>query len=87
MEINPIGNQRGWRCYLKLYYRHIIFDNGNSYIRLNCTETTGSGKYYQNVRIGLCVNNSYTYKDISDGNVNQSYETLYRSADSQTIDI
>ena len=59
------------------YYRYIIFDNGNSYINLNCTSTTSSSKYYQNVRIGLGVNNTTIYKTINDSNVGQRYETLY----------
>ena len=72
---------------LKSYYRYIIFDNGNSYINLNCTSTTSSSKYYQNVRIGLGVNNTTTKKTISDSNVGQTYETLYKPANSQTITI
>ena len=79
------NNKFGSSSDTKSYYRYIIFDNGNSYIRLYCKETTGTSKYYQNVRIGLGVNNTSTYKDISDGNVNQSYETLYKPADSQAI--
>jgi hypothetical protein len=62
---------------LKSYYRYIIFDNGNSYICLNCTKSTGTGSYYQNVRIGLGLNNSPTYKTINDSNVGQTFETLY----------
>ena len=81
------NNKFGSSSDTKSYYRYIIFDNGNSYIRLYCEETTGTSKYYQNVRIGLGVNNTKTYKDISDVNVNQSYETLYRPTSSQTIDI
>ena len=72
---------------LKSYYRYIIFDNGNSYINLNCTSTTSSSKYYQNVRIGLGVNNTTTYKTISDSNVGQTYQTLYTPENSQTIKI
>jgi hypothetical protein len=67
----------------KSYYRYIIFDNGNSYINLNCTSTTSSSKYYQNVRIGLGVNNT----TISDNNVGQTYETHYRPTNSQTITV
>ena len=52
---------------------------------LNCTGTTSTLKNYQNVRIGLGVNNKTTYKEISDENVGQKYETLYRPAESQTI--
>ena len=71
----------------KSYYRYIIFDNGNSYINLNCTSTTSSSKYFQNVRIGLGINNGDAYKTINDANVGQIYETLYRPANSQTITI
>lgn len=72
---------------LKSNYRNIIIDNGNCNIYLNCTSTTSSSKNYQNVRIGLGVNNTTTYKTISDSNVNQTYETLYLPKNSQTIAI
>jgi hypothetical protein len=70
----------------KSYYKHIIFDNGNCYICLNCN-TAGSGSYYQNVRIGLGVNNISTYKTLTDSNVNQDYETLYRPKSSKTLTV
>jgi hypothetical protein len=69
------------------YYRNIIIDNGNRYINLNCTSTTSSSKYYQNVRIGLGVNNTISIKNIDDSNVGQTFETLYKPANSQTITI
>ena len=69
------------------YYRYIIFDNGNRYINLNCTSTTSSSNFYQNVRIGLGVNNISTYKTIDDANTNQTFETLYIPENSQTIKI
>jgi hypothetical protein len=72
---------------VKSYYRNIIFDSGNCYIKLYCTKSTGSGSYYQNVRIGLGVNNTTTYKIISSNDVNQSCETIYKPADSKTISI
>ena len=68
----------------KSYYRNIIFDNGNNHICLNCDQSTDSSKYYQNVRIGLGVNNSTTYKTITDSNVNQDYERLYIPTGSDT---
>ena len=58
----------------KSYYRYIIFDNGNSYINLNCTSTTSGSNYFQNVRIGLGVNNTTTYKTIDVSTVNSNYE-------------
>jgi hypothetical protein len=50
-------------------------------------QTTSSSEYYQNVRIGLGVNNTTTYKIISSNDVNQSCETIYKPADSKTISI
>ena len=81
---NTFGSSKD---YPKSYYRYIIFDNGNSYINLNCTSTTSSSNYYQNVRIGLGVNNTITNKTINDSNVGQTYETNYKPANSQTITI
>jgi hypothetical protein len=69
----------------KSYYRRIIIDNGNRYIYLNCEKSTSSGGYFQNVRIGLGVNNTNTYKTITDGNTNQTFETYYKPSESQTI--
>ena len=90
---NSFGNSCKFICFgestdnIKSYYRYITFDNGNSYINLNCTSTTSSSKYFQNVRIGLGVNNTTTYKTITDSNVGQTYETYYKPANSQTITI
>ena len=73
---------------LKSYYRNIIFDNGNCFIKLNCTKSTSSSSYYQNVRIGLGVNNGEPYKTINDtNNVGQPYETLYIPTGSLTIKV
>ena len=88
------GNKLGDRCNniefgsdsgSKNYYRNIEIDNGNQYIYLHCTATTSSTAYFQNVRIGLGVNNSMSYKTISSSETNQSYETLYRPANSKTL--
>ena len=70
------------------YYRNIIIDNGNKYIYLYAIKTRSSSNYYQNVRIGLGVNNSTTYKTIADSNdPGQTYETWYRPSNSQTINV
>ena len=69
---------------IRSYYRRITIDSGNRYIYLNCG-TSGSSRYYQNVRIGLGVNNTSTYKTIADGNINQTFETYYKPSESQTI--
>ena len=88
---NTLGNgctniKFGTSSTLRSYYRRIIIDNGNQYIYLNCTKSIGSSKYYQNVRIGLGVNNTSTYKTITyDGDINQTFETYYKPSKSQTI--
>ena len=88
---NTLGNgctniKFGTSSTLRSYYRRIIIDNGNQYIYLNCTKSIGSSKYYQNVRIGLGVNNTSTYKTITyDGDINQTFETYYKPSESQTI--
>jgi hypothetical protein len=71
----------------KSYYKYIVFDNGNKNINLNCTGTTSSNNYYQNVKIGLGVNNTRTTKTITDSNTGQNYETYYKPANSQTITV
>jgi hypothetical protein len=70
------------------YYRNIIIDNGNKYIYLYAIKTRSSNSYYQNVRIGLGVNNTTTYKTIADSNDSgQTYETWYRPSNSQTKNV
>ena len=80
-------NKFGTLTSTQSYYRHIIFDNGNRYIYLYSNVSKGSSKYYQNVRIGLGVNNTATYKTITDSNVAQAYETWYRPTNSKTNNI
>ena len=69
------------------YYRNIIVDSYNRYIKLQCTSTTSSTKYYQNVRICLGVNSTSSYKTITDANVGQAYETTVTSENSITKNI
>ena len=85
---NNIGNN----CYyiifgtsttsLLSYYRNIIVDSYNRYIKLQCTSTTSNTKFYQNVRICLGVNNTSSYKTITDANTGQAYETTVTSTNS-----
>ena len=59
---------------LKSYYRYIAIESGNRLINLNCTSTTSSNNYFQNVRIGLGVNNTDTSKTIDIATINSNYE-------------
>ena len=68
-------------------YRHITIESGNKYINLYGHSTATTGGSYQNVRIGLGVNNTDNVKLITDPNTNQDYETYYRPANSKTVEI
>ena len=71
----------------KGYYRNIIVESGNQYIYLYCSATTSSSYPYRNVRIALGVNNTTTWKTITDSDRNQTYETEYQPANSQIISV
>ena len=87
---NNIGNNCSYIIFgtsttsLISYYRNIIVDSYNRYIKLQCTSTTSSTKYYQNVRICLGVNNAASYRTIADANIGQVYETTITSTNSIT---
>lgn len=63
---------------LKSYCKYIIVENGNGYIYLNPTGTTTDFIYYKNVKISQGVNNTETYKTITDSHVDQTYQTIYK---------
>ena len=71
----------------KSYCRYITVESGNQYIYLNPTGTTSSSAYYRNVTIKSGVNNTSTYKTITDPNVNQDFNTTYKPTNSQEISI
>lgn len=71
----------------KSYYRAIEVEGYNRYIRLNCTGTTSSSSYYRNVRITSGVNAGSPYKEITDSNVGQTFQTVYQPANSQVISV
>ena len=71
----------------KDYYKYIIIEQGNRYIYLNCSGTPTYSNNFQNIRIAQGVNNSYTWKTITDPNVGQTYQTVYQPANSQTISV
>ena len=71
----------------KSYCSYNIVENGNQYIYINATGTTASNTQYRNVKIAQGVNNTTTYKTITDGNVNQTFQTVYQPANSQVINV
>jgi hypothetical protein len=84
---NSLGNYCEYIIFNKSYFRNIIVDSGNCNINLSTSATTSSIKKYQNVRICLGVNNTDNYKNITDTNVKQDFETLYRPKNSKTNEI
>ena len=71
----------------KNYYSYIIVDNGNQYIYLYCSQTTTSSNRYRNVHIYSGVNNTTTWKTITDSNVKQTFLTEYKPANSLVISV
>ena len=71
----------------KSYCSYNIVENGNKYIYIDVTSTTSDNSPYRNVKIAQGVNNTTTYKTITDGNVNQTYQTVYQPANSQVINV
>jgi hypothetical protein len=77
----------GTESSVKSYCRYIRVGSGNRNLYINPTGTTSSSQYYQNVEIKEGVNNTGSYKTIDDPNVNQTYLTTYKPADSQEISL
>ena len=67
------------------HFRWIIFDNGNQYINLSCTDDLSSSSYCQNVHVLQGVNNSTTRKNIEIDVANQSYQMFVGSKNNGVI--
>ena len=72
---------------VKNFYSNIVVEPGNKYIYLYCSATTSSSTPYRNVTIEQGVNNTTTWKTITDTNVNQTFTTTYQPANSQIITV
>lgn len=90
------SNTFGSNCYnikfgtsssTKYYCQYITIQSGNRYLYINPTGTTSASTYYQNVEIKSGVNNTSTYKTITDSNVGQTFHTTYKPANSQEISV
>ena len=71
----------------KSYYEAVTIEPENQYIYLDCTGSTSTSAYYKNVTIGKGVNNTTTWKTITDANTNQNYETIYQAENSLVIPV
>ena len=83
--INSFYIKFGTSDTVKSYYQYIVIDPGNKYIYLNFTENSSSP--CRNIRIAQGVNNTTTWKTITDTNVNQTYQTIYQPANSKIISV
>ena len=91
-QYNTFGNdcdkiKFGKSSTIRNYYQNIIVDNGNKYIYLYCSQTTTSSNVYRNVHIYSGVNNTTTWKTITDSNVKQTFLTEYKPANSLVISV
>lgn len=71
----------------KNYYYNITVDSNNQYIYLYCSQTTSDSYVYKNIYIHSGVNETSTWKTITDSNVGQSFLTEYLPENSQTISV
>lgn len=71
-----------------MYYN--IVENGNKYITVTSTETTGSSQVLRNFTIAQGVNNGVSEgerKTISHNTVNDTFKTTYQNANSKTVNV
>jgi hypothetical protein len=65
------------------YCRYITVDGGNSNVYLDCTATTSSSAYLQNIRIAHGVND----KTITHATAGDTFQTVYASANSKEVSV
>ena len=74
----------------KDYMFYNIVENGNKYITVTSTETTGSSQVLRNFTIAQGVNNGVSEgerKTISHNTVNDTFKTTYQNANSKTVNV
>ena len=81
-RFNTFGNNSGAMS----YYRYITIESGNQHIYLYAPNASSSA-YYQNVEIKSGVNNTSSYKTITDSNTQQTFHTTYQPTNSQVIEM
>ena len=74
---------------IKSFYNNIIIEQGNTHIYLDCGTTTSNNNKYQNIKICQGVNgdNSNIWKTIVSPNINQNYQTVYKTANDLEINV
>jgi hypothetical protein len=83
------GNTFGNGCIIiqfsKNYTYYCIVESGNQNITLTSTQRTSSSDRLRNITIAQGVNNTTTTKTISHNTVNDTFQTVYKSVDSQIV--
>lgn len=83
------GNRFGTGTTTINYVRYIQAENGVSYINITTTATTSSSAYLQNITIsqGVRGTGSSSRKTISHPTVGDTFQTIYRPANSQIVSV
>lgn len=71
----------------KDYCQYIIVENGNQWLYLDCSATTSDSAYFQNVKIAQGVNNTSTYKTITHTTAGDTFQTVYKPANSVEVSV
>ena len=71
----------------KSYCQYIVVENGNKFIYLDCSATTSGAAYFQNVKIAQGVNNTDTYKTITHTTAGDTFQTIYKPANSVEVSV
>ena len=87
---NTFGSNVQHIRFEKDYMYYNIVENGNKYITVTSTETTGSNQVLRNFTIAQGVNNGVSEgerKTISHNTVNDTFKTTYQNANSKTVNV
>jgi hypothetical protein len=79
---NTFGNNCDHINFQKNYTRHVIVEDGNSYINLTSTATTSNSALLYNIKISQGCNAVISAKTISHNTVNDTAPTTYKPTDS-----
>ena len=79
---NTFGNAVNHVTFSKDYTYYVIVENGNQYITLTSTKTTGPSNLLRNITMAQGVNNTTTNKSISHDSVNDTIKTTYQPENS-----
>ena len=75
------SNTFGTASAAKDYYKNIIFENYVQYVQLDCTQTTSSSAYCQNVLVGMGIEGtSSSKKTLTVATAGNAFKTTFKTA-------